>query len=175
MTKPTQKSAKSKKASEPKRFNRAVSLQDPLRRVTKPLIKSHGFSDPQIFHQWKTIVGDQLGAVSCPMRLSRQGAGMVGGSTLKVRVLGAAALEFEHMTPQILERINRFYGYKAVARISLEQGPLPMRKKPAVRRPRKLSKTEVAEIEDGTKGIKNDELRTTLQSLGKAIRANRKP
>lgn len=175
MTKPTKKGAKPKKSMEPKRFNRAVSIQDPLRRVTKPLIKTHGFSDPQIFHQWRAIVGEQLAGVSCPMRLSRQGASKMGGSTLKVRVLGAAALEFEHMSPQILERINRFYGYKAVARISLEQGPLPLRKKQVQHRPRKLSKREVAEIEESTKGIGDDELRQSLQSLGKAIRANRTP
>ena len=143
--------------------------------MTKPLIKKQGFTDPQIFHQWGAIVGESMARVSCPMRISRQSAGVSTGATLKVRILGAAALEFEHMTPQILERINQFYGYKAVSRITLEQGPLPMRKTTIPPRPRKLTKREESEIREEVSGIEDDDLRRSMESLGRAIKANRKP
>jgi hypothetical protein len=170
---------KSKAYRPPGRMNRAVSVALPLRKVTKPLIKKHGFSDPQIFHQWREIVGDQLAKMSCPMKLSRQqtrdARGYQGGATLKVRVAGAAALEFEHMAPQIIERINTFYGYKAVARISLEQGPLPRRKREPKRFERKLTPSEEAQLKDQAKVIKNTELRQSLENLGRAIKSTSSP
>ena len=175
MSRESEQKSKKKSTKQPtyKRYNRAVSLQDPLARVTKPLIKSHGFSDPTIIHQWGTIVGEQLAAVSCPLRLSRQAANSRGGATLKVRVLGAAALEFEHMTPQILERINQFYGYQAVSRITLEQGPLPLRRPRPPLQKRKLTAKEESEIREASSGIEDDDLRAAIEGLGRAIRARK--
>lgn len=158
----------------PKRYNRSVSVQDPLRRVTKSLLKSHGFADPQIFHQWRALVGDALADVSCPMKLSRSGKGGAGG-TLTVRVLGAAALEFQHSVAQIEERINRFYGYKAVSRIALEQGPLPLKPRPTPQKKRVLTAEEEEALATGVQNVEDSDLRAALQSFGRAVKTAAKP
>ena len=45
-------------------------------------------------------------------------------ATLVLRVEGPAAIEIQHLAPVILERVNRFLGWRAVGRIALRQAPL---------------------------------------------------
>ena len=55
--------------------------------------------------------------------------------TLILRVRGSFAIELQHMAPQLLERINGYLGYGAVARLKFEQGRLPRPKPPALAEP----------------------------------------
>lgn len=160
-----------------RRMNRAVSITRPLRNITRPIIKKHGFSEPEIFHQWAAIVGETMARMSCPMRISRNrssNAGYQGGATLIVRVAGAAALELEHSAPQILERINVYYGHRAITRLSLEQGPLPLRQPEAKPFRRKLTAAEEEVLRHGAEKIQNPDLRKSLEDLGRAIKSTTK-
>lgn len=53
------------------------------------------------------------------MALSRDGA-------LRLRVAPGAALDLQHRTPLLIERVNLFFGHPVVTRIALVQGPLPL-------------------------------------------------
>ncbi len=166
-----------KKPREYRRMNRSVSITRPLRNVTRPIIKKYGFSEPEIFHQWAAIVGETMARMSCPMRISRNTsskAGYQGGATLTVRVAGAAALELEHSAPQILERINVYFGHRAITRLRLEQGPLPIR--PPETKPfrRDLTVAEEEGLRRGAEKISNPELRKSLEGLGRAIKSTTK-
>ncbi len=44
--------------------------------------------------------------------------------TLVLRVEGPAAIEIQHLSGVICERVNRFLGWRAVARLALRQAPL---------------------------------------------------
>ena len=44
--------------------------------------------------------------------------------TLVLRVEGPAAIEIQHLADVICERVNRFLGWRAVARLALRQAPL---------------------------------------------------
>ena len=52
-------------------------------------------------------------------------------ATLVLRVEGPAALEIQHSSDVILQRVNRFFGWSAVGRLALRQAPLSRRKRPA--------------------------------------------
>ena len=54
--------------------------------------------------------------------------------TLVLRVEGPAAIEIQHLTGVILERVNRFFGWQAVDRLAIRQAPLSRRAKKAVTR-----------------------------------------
>lgn len=160
-----------------RRYNRSVSIARPLRSVTGPLIKKHGFTEPQIFHQWAEIVGETMAGMSCPMRISRNRSSKAGyrsGATLTVRVAGAAALELEHSAPQILERINVFYGHKAVTRLRLEQGPLPLKSRKPEPFKRNLTATEEEELRRDVEKVSDPDLRKSLEALGRAIKSTTK-
>ena len=77
------------------------------------------------------IVGRPLCDHCCPERLGRDG-------TLHVRVSGGWALELTHLEPLVIERIAGYFGYPAITRLALMQGPLPSRPKRRARRVRPL-------------------------------------
>ena len=93
-------------------------------------------------------------------------------AALRVRVGGAAALEIQHMEPQIIERVNGYFGYRAIDRLQLVQGPLPA--PPLRRMPPPLDAARARAIETKVAGIGDPDLRAALARLGSAI-ARRQP
>lgn len=84
-----------------------------------------GFAEPEILLRWAEIVGPALAPDCRPVKVvyGRQPA---LGATLVVENSGPRATEIQHMAPQILERINSFYGYRAIARLRVTQtAPAP--------------------------------------------------
>ena len=50
-------------------------------------------------------------------------------ATLVLRVEGPVALEIQHLSGVIIEKVNRFFGWRAVGRIQIRQAPLRRRAK----------------------------------------------
>jgi hypothetical protein len=63
-----------------------------------------------------------------------------------------------HLEPIIIERINGFFGYRAVARLAIRQGPLPQRPTPRLTEPRALTRTETAALEQGVQTVEDPDL-----------------
>src|SRR5262245_18882681 len=91
------------------------------------------------------------------------------GATLVLRADGARALAVQYGARQIIERINAYFGYAAVAELRIVQAPVgpvsgPM---PSARRPAAQPLThEVA-------GVADAGLRDALARLGAGVRAGR--
>ena len=68
------------------------------------------------------------------------------GGVLTVACGGAAALELQHLKPQILDRVNTHFGYGAVREIRFRQGEamIPRRRPPESRKPNTADTAEVA-------------------------------
>lgn len=118
---------------------------------------------------WASVMGPDLGARTVPCKLVFP-AGRREGATLHLRAHGAAALEIQHAEPQLVERINAFFGYQAVSRLKLIQAPPPAPARPAWRR-RPVSAAEEARIRAAVAGIEDEEMREALAGLGRAIAA----
>jgi hypothetical protein len=87
-----------------------------------------------------------------------------------LRVEGPTAVEIQHLSGVILERVNRFFGWHAVGRLALRQGPLSHRKRPAAD-----SEPDAKAVEDVAKtltSIEDDALRAALARLGASIKRN---
>ena len=95
-----------------------VRLVHLLPKLTREAFRDRGFYQASILTNWSEIVGEEMASRSCPEKISKAGV-------LTVRVEGSFALEFQHIEPQLLERIATHFGHKAVSRISLRQGPMP--------------------------------------------------
>jgi len=90
------------------------------RRVLQGAAAGRGFAEPEVLLRWREIVGAGLADICRPVRVRyRQGAGI--GATLVVQVPGARAPEIEHLAPRLIERVNQYYGYRAVGRLSITQ------------------------------------------------------
>lgn len=87
-----------------------------------------GFAEGTLFRQWREIVGADIAADCVPEKLGYP-AGRRSAGTLQVVASGGAALELQHRASQIIERVNGYLGYGAVAQLKIRQGRLPQRRR----------------------------------------------
>ena len=132
--------------------------------------KRQGFASREIVTRWAAIVGEQIAATAQPMRMQWPRAikdEEAGPATLILRVEGPAAIEIQHQAGLIIERVNRFFGWQAVERITLRQAPLHRaRPRPVRIRPDPEAARRIAE----GLTIEDEPLRTALGRLGAAVK-----
>jgi hypothetical protein len=157
----------------PEAFRRGGGLRrlpELLGRVLDPAARRRGLAEARVLTDWPLVVGPELGTRCQPVRLTRAGDGT--GGVLTVHVGGASALELQHSSPQVIERINGFFGYPAVARLRLIQAPPVRPVKPrAPARMRPLAAPELAAVEGTVAGISDPDLRIALIVLGRTVTA----
>lgn len=143
-------------------------------RIAGKALGRHGQAFGALLTEWASIMGPELGARTIPGKLSFPGRGRESrsreGGTLSIRAHASVALELQHAEPQILERINQFFGYPAVARIRLIQAPLRHAPRPS-RRTRPLDAQDEARIRATVEGIEDETLREAMTALGRAMAA----
>ncbi|MCZ6764853.1 MAG: DUF721 domain-containing protein [Alphaproteobacteria bacterium] len=176
------KSAPGRKADLKKRRSRGLlAAAVEVDRLIKPLSAKKGFAEFDLARAWGRIMGEKLAAQCTPQRLVRGPKGRDG--TLHLGVWGPLALELQHMTPQLIERINGHYGYRAVAKMVFHQTPprptVGAKKRPAadpptrtpVREPADLSaETSSDDLEARAREIADPDLRAALLELGRSVR-----
>jgi hypothetical protein len=132
-----------------------------------------GFAARELVTRWAEIAGSEIAAHCEPLKM--QWPRPVEGqpqepATLVLRVEGPMALEIQHSSDVILERVNRFFGWSAVGRLALRQGPLS-RREPAASAGAPDAK-KVEEIASTLSSVEDDELRAALARLGASIKRN---
>ena len=160
---------------EQRRGGKARSLGQLLPGLTKPILGKQGAALADILLEWPLIAGEALAGICRPDRLVFP-RGRRNGGTLHLRVVSAAALELQHESPRLIERVNRYFGYAAVDRLRLVHAPLGPestrpRKTRAGRATRAVSPAERAELRRRVAGVEDPELRETLERLGAAVLA----
>src|SRR3984957_5547403 len=96
-----------------------------------------GFAARELVTRWAEIAGPEIALHAEPLKI--QWPRPVEGqpqepATLVLRVEGPMALEIQHGSDVILQRVNRFFGWSAVGRLALRQGPVSLREPPAASR-----------------------------------------
>jgi hypothetical protein len=134
-------------------------------RVAAPILKKRGLAEARIVTDWRAIVGDVAADRSAPERLVR---GRDSAGTLRLRVAGTWALEFQHMAPELIARINGYFGYPAVGRIQFIQAPLPAARRPPPPAP-PLEPEAEARLAAMAAKIEDPELRERVVALGRAL------
>ena len=155
------------------RSGKTATLNTLVRRLTLPLFGKRGFADGRIVADWAEIVGPLLARSSLPLRIVySRGTRTDGLLHLKVAP-GGFATELQHVEPILIERINGHFGYRAVARLHLVQGPLPPLP-PAARAPAPLDAEAETKLQNILVGIADPGLRKRLESLGRSVLAQQK-
>jgi len=146
-------------------------LSELLGSTLSDALKTQGFASAEILARWGDIVGHEIAAHSEPMKINwpkPMGDEAAEPATLVLRVEGPAALEIQHLSAVILERVNRFFGWQAIGRIALRQAPLRRRERPTP--PPPPDPAIAARIAEGLPDIKDEDLRQALARLGAAIK-----
>jgi len=137
-------------------------------KVAAPVLGRRGLAEAEMILGWAAVVGEDLARDTLPIKLAF-GKGERTDGTLHLKVVSAAAPEVRHREPQIVERINGFFGYRAVARLKLTQGPLPNAPLPGPKPPRPLAKAETNALAKSLDGIVDPELKAALERWGQAV------
>ena len=147
-------------------------LSELLSATLSDVLKAQGFASTEIISRWNDIVGPEIAGHSEPLKINwprAAGEDRPEPATLVLRVEGPAALEIQHLSAVILERVNRFFGWQAIGRIAIRQAPLRRREQPP--RP-KIDNAAAVRIADALPDVKDDSLRQALARLGAAIKGN---
>lgn len=158
------------------RGGRARSVAELLPDAGRAAFRRFGFVQSAVVSRWGEIVGARYAGVSSPesikFPLTANGRGERTGGTLNLVVRGAHATMMQHIAPEIVERVNRFFGYAAVARVQIRQGDVPVPKPRAA--PPSLKPVPL-ELGASLRTIADPELKAVLEALAAGVAATRGP
>jgi hypothetical protein len=147
-------------------------LADLVGAAIDPVLARQGFGASDIVLYWEEIVGERLAAMSEPLCLRWPPRGDNRGdllpATLVVRVEGGHALELQHLSGIVIERVNAYLGFGCVGRIALKQGPLEPRSKRKAPH-REPSAEAIRAAEAAVAGVADDALHNALCRLGARV------
>jgi hypothetical protein len=147
------------------RANRSRAVAELLPAIGGAAFRRFGFIQSSVVSRWPEIVGERFSGVSTPESI-RFPMGQKQDGVLTLTVRGAHAPMMQHVIPEITERVNRFFGYAAVARITIRQGEVA---KPRVKAAPPPLRTVPADLGLSLKGIVDPELRAVLESLAAGV------
>ena len=154
-----------------------------IARALDPAARARGFATTALLSEWPAIAGADLAEFTMPDRVvwprrdqngrEQSGAGAAvprgwkpEGAILVLRVEGPRAIEVQHRSGQILERVNTYFGYRAIAEMRILQAPVTR----AAASPPSLPPVEAVALPLSA-DIEDEGLRAALSRLGAATRA----
>lgn len=162
------------------RGGEARSISDLMPEIGRAAFRRYGFIQSSVVSRWPEIVGERYAGVSLPESI-RFPRGEKEGGTLNLLVSGAYATLMQHIAPEIIERVNRFFGYGAISQVRFKHGEVnpPQDTERSgnisgkqVTRPTSLPpslKPAPIELGDSLRDIGDPELNRVLESLATAI------
>jgi len=145
------------------------TLDKPFRELTQATFARYGFAYGDLLSQWAAIVGEPIARMCQPERITwpRQSgeARQRLGGTLTIRAAPGMALDLQHDSPRLIERINAFYGYGAITAIRIRQAastPHKSSEKPVPA----LDPARAAVLDSELAAIADETLRAALRRLG---------
>ncbi len=121
--------------SEPKSRRGFRPLADMASGLVDPMLQKRAGINLALLQSWEDIVGPAIGATSRPLRIlwprRLREDDPFSPATLIIACEGFAALQVQHETGEIINRINGFLGFSAIGRIRIEQKPpvLPVKRR----------------------------------------------
>jgi hypothetical protein len=167
------KDCKTRRRYERPRGGPARSIAELMPEVGRTAFRRFGFIQSSVVTRWPEIVGARHARVCSPESI-RFPPGAKSDGILQLVVEHAHAPIIQHVIPEIIERVNRFFGYNAVARIKMRQGKV---KAPPASEPKAASpslRPVPMELGESLRDIGDPELRAVLESLARSMGANSK-
>ncbi len=164
--KPDGKKAEGKKTAEPPPYAmRHVYGPRPVASLVpglvRPAFRRRAPATAQVLADWPVIVGPSMAAETVPRKLF--------AGTLAIGCSGPMALELQHLSSQLMARINNHLGRVVVTRLRFVQEGVPAAPEKPQPRPQAL-----AEARDAVAGLPPGDLRDALERLGRVV-LTRKP
>ncbi len=114
---------KSKRTQTAGRVARPMRIGRLLPKEVVAIYRRRGFLHHEIVARWPLIVGEQLARVTVPLAIRRSGARHQAG-VLELKVAPGFAPAVQHEQERLLAAVNRYFGHRAVTRLTIRQGPV---------------------------------------------------
>ncbi len=134
--------------------------------IAAKAMQKRGLAFGPLLADWSSIVGPWLAERCVPYKLTFP-PGRRSDAVLHLKVESSAALDLQHSEAQVLERINAFFGYGAVARLKLLHAPpsIPRRSKPLL----VPDAARLATLTGSLNSVTDPALKERLESLARAM------
>ena len=159
---------KTAKPYERPRGRGAKAIGDLMPEIGRTAFRRFGFVQSSVVTRWPEIVGPHHARVCSPEAI-RFPPGEKSEGILQLVVAPAHAPLIQQVLPEIIERVNRFFGYNAVARAKIRQGKVKPPTAEAKPKPPPSLKPIPMELGDSLRDIGDPELRTVLESLARSF------
>lgn len=157
----------------PQPFRAPKPLASFVPALTRTAFEKFGFSAVALITDWPQIVGPDLARWTAPEKVKWPKPSDTDidatdprqrGAVLHLRVEGPRALEIEYRRQEVADRINAYFGYRAISDVRIIQAPLP-KKKPE-------NRTRI-EPQDAVAlpAVGDETLRSALERLGRGVKA----
>ena len=157
--------------TEKHRFRYPRAVADLVAKMTDPVFAKRGFSDGSIVRDWQLIVGPTLAEGSRPVRITRRNSNDTSGTLVLHVANGSIATEIQHQESFIRDRINAYFGFSAIRRLSLVQTLFHEKKDTKHKKiPPSIEDQKFAPmIKPSLESIDDLEIRSALLSLGLSV------
>ena len=160
-----------KKKNSP-RLEATVGIGAVLNPLVKRTFGRRGFQNSAILTDWESIVGKHLATYSKPDRIMYQ-RGSRSEGTLHIKIFGAMATELDHQAGLIVEKINQYMGYNAVAKLKLHHTQdIPVDNQAIKVKPKKntaLNSVDENKLMKTISNLEEGELKEQLIRIGRHI------
>ena len=166
-----QKNAAKKLAARPyerPRGGPAKAVADLVPQIGRAAFRRFGFVQSSVVTRWPEIVGEKHAQVCAPEHI-RFPPGEKSDGVLQLVVLPAHAPLIQHVIPEIIERVNRFFGYKALAKVRIRQGAVKPQPGIEPRTAAPSLKPIPMELGESLRDIGDPELREVLELLARSM------
>ncbi len=158
------------KTYERPRGGQARAISDLMPNIGRTAFRRFGFVQSSVVTRWPEIVGARHARVCMPEAI-RFPPGEKCDGILQLVVKPAHATLIQHVVPEIMERVNRFFGYKAVAKVKIRQGEVKPPPASVQRTAPPSLKPVPYELGESLRDIGDPELRAVLESLARSMGA----
>ena len=175
---PQSRPRSAKSASGPAKATRGggpKALADSLRKVTRQALGQRSLAEQSLILDWPSIAGGDVARMCTPQSLSFQHRDRRMDGTLTLKVQSSQATRLQHLEPQLIERINGYFGYRAIARLRLLHAAAPASSEPEARPEAPAPAPHPAPHsaphgEQADEPIADPALRAALARLGRAVK-----
>lgn len=146
----------------------ARAVGELMPEIGRTAFRRFGFVQSSVVTRWPEIVGERHARV-CQPEAIRFRPGEKSEGLLQLVVMPAHAPLISHVIPEIIDRVNRFFGYRAVSQVKLRQGTVkaPPSQGPGTAPP--SLRPIPLELGESLRDIGDPELRTVLESLARNL------